>query len=245
MQWLVVIFICLVALAYLIQGIGWLFSNYWPQIVFGALGLMAAWFFVLALVSSFSGKKAAEVKQAAVVKKVAAVKKEVAEVEVVAAKAATALQQLAKDRQVIERQARELESLGREVRGAVNFELLIARHNKSRLLADSWYDHKRQAVDSRKELSNGVKRLRHRLNELRGERSAALASNKASVDHLSTVVRSLNQEIDRSGAALDKYNQQTGALSLHIGTTCGPRGERWYADLQDRKRRRELDRQRR
>lgn len=177
------------------------------------------------------------------------VRKEVRKVEVVAARAAAAVERLVDDRRLIERKAEELELLSLEARGGeVGFQPLVQRHNESRLLADSWYDHKKQATDSRTELARGVAMLQWRIGQLRGEgrRSAAVVTTtQASADQLGGVVSKLQKEITLSGAALDRYNQQTGDLSRHIGTSCGPRGEQWYAALQERQRTRELNRQRR
>jgi len=177
-----------------------------------------------------------------------AVRKEVRKVEVVAARATAAVGRLIDDRLVIERKAAELERLSRENRGDVGFQLLVQRHNESRLLADSWYEHKKQAIDSRTELARGVAMLQWRIGQLRGEgrrSSTVVTTTQASADQLGGVVSKLQKEITLSAAALDRYNQQTGELSRHIGASCGPRGEQWYAALQEHKRTHELNRQRR
>lgn len=176
------------------------------------------------------------------------VRKEVRKVEVVAARATAAVGRLVDDRPVIERTAAELERLSREARGDVGFQLLVQRHNESRLLADSWYEHKKQAIDSRTELARGVAMLQWRIGQLRGEgrrSSTVVTTTQASADQLGGVVSKLQKEITLSGAALDRYKQQTAELSRHIGTSCGPRGEQWYSALQEHNRTYDLSRQRR
>lgn len=172
------------------------------------------------------------------------VRKEVRKVEVIAARATAAVDRLIDDRRVIDRKAEELEQL----HGDDGFQVLVQWHNESRLLADGWYEHKKQAIDSRTELARGVAMVQWRIGQLRGDgrRSATVVTTtQASADQLGGVVSKLQKEIRLSGTALDRFNRLTGELSRHIGGSCGQRGEQWYAALQERQRTRELDRQRR
>jgi hypothetical protein len=181
-------------------------------------------------------------------KETEAVRREIRKVEVVATRAIAAVERLIDDRRLIERKAVELERLSRELRGDAGFQVLVQRHNESRSLADSWYDHRKQAINSRTVLARGVAMLQWRIGRLRAEGrrlSMLVTTTQASADQLGSVVSELQREITLSGAALDRYNLQMGELSRHIGVSCGPRGEQWYAALQERKRPRELNRQRR
>lgn len=227
--WLALIFIVLVLLAYLFQGIGWLFTHELTWVLVG-LSLVAAvivFFVVAILVQLFTGEQAP------------AARRDIKKLQSAGTTANQAIATLRKDRAVLERKARELEELRNSVRGSINFHILAQRHHESRLLADRWYAHKRQAVRSKKDLAAGIARFNGHARQVTRQsdsrRSREIETTRSTINQLSRITNVLQDEIDRSGAALDKYNQQTGSLRDHIRDTCGTRGTKWYNDMQARK----------
>jgi chromosome segregation ATPase len=220
----------LVLLSSLIEGLVRLLAHEWPYLVPVVTVL-------LAIDVVFRRRRRATAEQA----EIATITKQVAEVERLRKRSDRAVQVLAADRVVLERKARELDQLRRTTRGEVNFRLLTQRHHASRLLADEWHGHKHQAIGSKRELAAGVRKLEHHLsNAARGTarlRRHAEAT-RTTVRTLSAGVNQVQQEIARSNNELTRFNQATGKLRDHIHTSCGPRGSRWYENLQERTRQR-------
>jgi hypothetical protein len=230
--WLAVIFIVLVLLGYLFQSIGWLFTHelVWVIVFLSIVGAVILFLVVAAIAAFFSpGKQSSTVQD------------DVRKARSAGVKADQAIATLRSDRAILERKARELEELRHSTRGSVNFQLLAQRHNESRLLADSWYSHKRQAVLSKKDLSAGIARFNSHASQL--TRQSSLQAARSTISQLSTLARTLQSEIDRSGEALDRYNQQTADLRDHIHNTCGLQGAKWYNALEARKAARNGDKE--
>lgn len=234
--WLAVIFVGLVLLAYLFEGIGWLFTHELPLVITFLVALVALGIVIIA--SLFRSQPVAGREVASVKSKVAAVKSSEARANRVAVA-------LVRDRAALEHKARELEDVRRRLRGDINFQILAKHHHESRLLADSWHTHKNQAIASRKELTSGIRSFESYARRLaqsgQARVSTELRTAKSTVRELSTVAATLQGEIDRGSAALDQYNKQTGFLRDHIRDSCGARGRKWYDDLQRRKRDRGID----
>lgn len=220
----------LVLLSSLVEGVVRLLVHEWPYLVPVVTVL-------LAIDVVFRRRRRAAAEQA----EMATITQQVAEVERLRKRSDRAVQVLAADRVVLERKARELDQLRRTTRGEVNFHLLTQRHHTSRLLADEWHGHKHQAIGSKRELAAGVRKLEHHLSKAasgtpRLRRHAE--ATRTTVRTLSAGVNQVQQEIARSNNELTRFNQATAKLRDHIHTTCGPRGNRWYENLQERTRQR-------
>jgi chromosome segregation ATPase len=239
--WLAVIFIGLVLLAYLFEGIGWLFTHELPAVILVAL--------ILVIIFAIYIRDSPTVNN----RRISATLRDVEALKPVGARASKEMALLAEDRQTLERKARQLEELRRTLQGDVNFQVLTQQHHESRLIADSWHAHKAQATRSRRELSSGIDSFNSHTKKLARTGSASgkglprprftgeIATAQATINHLAGIVANLLGEIERSRAALTLYNAQTGRLRDHIRDNCGPRGRRWYDDMQQRKRDRDID----
>jgi hypothetical protein len=214
--WIALIIVGLSILGYAFLGIGWLFTHQLPYVIL-ALVLITS-----ALIAYFVRKSS--VRNAKVTHRIAVA-------EDYAKRGSRAVRTLIEDRPVAQRQASELAQLRRDVRGDIGFQLLAQRHHESRLLADSWYTHKAEAIGSRKEITNELSSFRTFARSL-----GRAAKTEEVIVHLSSTTNILNDEIERSAAVLDQHNIQTGLLRDHIRDNCGERGRRWYNDLEERKR---------
>jgi predicted outer membrane lipoprotein len=166
---------------------------------------------------------------------------------VLAAKARRAEAELKEARRALEREAASLERLRLEKRSEIHFELLRQRHHESRIIADRWYEHTRNARKIRRSASAGLTKLREKKRTLarrrdslsRGHRSSVVSELQATqhiIDQLYGSLSSLDQEIERGRRGLTEYNRQTGALRDHIRDNCGVKGRLWYERLEARKR---------
>ncbi|MGW2270738.1 hypothetical protein [Streptomyces yangpuensis] len=227
-QWLAIAIIVLAAIGYAIEGLGWLVENEPVYLVLGVLAVGAIAYFWYR-----SGRPATlRVDTGAMV-----------------TRARRSEQLLVESRRVLEREADALRNLRFEVRDEVNFEVYRQAHRESRLIADRWYEHKRSALETRKEISAGLNRLRankRRLDRMSGGTSPATRRRKFSqeahsaqsvIDSLNQALSSLSAEVSRGAQSLDAHNRQTGRLRDHIRDHCGPRGRRWFEQLQARKKR--------
>ncbi|GAA2648726.1 MULTISPECIES: hypothetical protein [Streptomyces] len=224
-QWLVIAVIVLTAIAYAIKGLGWLVENEPVYLVLGVLAVGAIAYFWYR-----SGRPAtSRVDTGAMV-----------------TRARRSEQLLVESRRVLEREADALQNLRFEVRDEVNFEVYRQAHRESRLIADRWYEHKRSAVETRKEISAGLNRLRankRRLDRMsggttrRGRFNQEAQAAQSVIDSLDQALSSLSAEVSRGARSLDAHNRQTGRLRDHIRDHCGPRGRRWFEQLQARKKR--------
>jgi hypothetical protein len=146
---------------------------------------------------------------------------------------------LAESRRALERESAALEQARLTTRGELNFQLLAQRHHESRLTADSWYRHKQTAVEAKTRISSELGKLHASKRQLNGKRSkgrARLAAEaQAAIVQLNSGPSSLSEEIRRGSTAVTEYNQQTGRLRDHIRDNCGPRGQRWFDELEARK----------
>jgi hypothetical protein len=147
---------------------------------------------------------------------------------------------LVAERPAVTRKTQELERLREQHVGEVNFHVLATQHFESLKLADSWYDHKKQASTTHTKLLSGVRKLESHVKRMEQTRlrTREIETAKRSTSSLSTIARELSSEIDRSASELNRYNQQTGQLRDHIHVHCGDRGRRWYIELEERKRQR-------
>lgn len=225
-------------IAFVVQGTIWLFVHEWPYI------LAAAVIGVSVLVSRFNAKHKARAEQ------IASVTRESKKIQTVETQAAKATSQLIEQRRKLENNTVKLEELRQTVRGDINFQLLAQKHHESRLYADTWYTQKRQVIATHKEFSTQVNAFKSHIGSLTRARNRvkkgadrsplgqAIGSAQTTLSHLSAAIATLKGEIDRSGTALDTYNDQTRELKLHIRDTCGPRGRRWYNELEERTRQR-------
>jgi hypothetical protein len=237
--WLAVIFVGLVLLAYLFMGIGWLFTHELPLMIsiLVALGVIV----ILIIVSIAYAAQDDSVGKRSVPPN----RPNLARAKSIEARANRAVETLVRDRTALEREARKLEGVRSRLRGDVNFQILVQQHHESRLLADSWHTHKNQAITSRKELASGIRSFETYTRQLaqsgHGGASREIGTAKSTIRELPGVACTLQGEIDRGSIALDEHNKQTGFLRDHILDACGPRGRKWYDDLQRRKRDRDID----
>jgi hypothetical protein len=231
--WIVLIFLVLVILGYLFVGIEWLFENELVWVIVGLSIIGAAILFFVIAAGSAIFLPDGEASTAS---------RDIEAMRSAETKANQAITTLKKDRAVLERKSRELEELRLSVRGSINFQMLAQRHHESRLMADGWHRHKREAILSKKDLSTGIRRLDGHIRQSNSRLSRESEAAHSTVSRLSGLARTLQSEIDRSGGALDEYNQQTADLRDHIWHSCGDRGVKWYNDLQARKNtRRSID----
>jgi chromosome segregation ATPase len=239
--WIAVIIVGLALLAYLFEGIGWIFTHEMPFVI------LAAVIVVMSLVIAATGRRTTERRQiSTALRKVEAMKP-------VGIRAEKAVAVLVEDRQLLERKSHQLEELRHTLAGDINFQVLAQQHNESRLLADSWYAHKDQAIRSQRQLSSGIGSFNSHAKKLtqassisgdsppRSRFARDIATAQATINHLASIVANLRGEIGRSRTALVLYNGQTGDLRDHIRDNCGPRGRRWYDELQRRKSDRNID----
>jgi hypothetical protein len=130
-------------------------------------------------------------------------------------------------RRSLERKSVELKRIQTSYHEDISFTVLINHHNESRVLADRWYEHKRQAQKTHSEMSGGLQKLR----TTHGKSATIIQGLRQSLSLLSA-------EIARGGQAVTEFNSQTGELRDHINAHCGRQGREWYQRLEERKRRR-------
>ncbi|MFI5888100.1 hypothetical protein [Streptomyces sp. NPDC051554] len=226
-QWLVIVVLVLLAISYAIQGLVWLFEN---ELVYFILGIIAVC--TLAVAYYRQGRSV----------------KTPVDTKAIVAQAHQAEQRLVESRRALEREAEALKSLRLEVRDEVNFEVYRQAHRESRIIADRWYKHKRSAIETRNGISTSLSKMREKKRSLdqRSSSSSHILRRRSSqealgtqsvIDSLYGALSSLNGEVDRGTHSLTSYNQQTGRLRDHIRDNCGPKGARWFAQLEERKNR--------
>jgi hypothetical protein len=128
-------------------------------------------------------------------------------------------------RRSLERKSTELRRIQSSHRADISFKVLVNHHNESRLLADRWYEHKRQAHRTQDEISGGL----HKLSTTHGKTTTIVHALRQSLSLLS-------EEIARGGRAVTEFNGQTAGLRDHINAHCGQQGREWYQRLEERKR---------
>ncbi|WP_405861052.1 hypothetical protein OG407_24030 [Streptomyces sp. NBC_01515] len=226
-QWVAIVVIVLVAIGYAIQGLAWLFDNERVYLILGvgALCVLAVAYYRL----SRPVKAPVDTK-------------------VIVAQARQAERLLVESRRALEREAESLKNLRLEVRDEVNFEVYRQAHRESRIIADRWHKHKRSAIETRSGISVGLSKMREKKRNLDRRSSSSsqmqrrrvlqeVQATQSVIDNLQGAMSSLNSEVDRGAKSLTSYNQQTGRLRDHIRDNCGPKGKRWFAQLEERKNR--------
>lgn len=231
---LLAVFAILVAIGFIGYGLAWVVVNLWPYLIVAGVLALAG----LVLYFRHRSAKRAPREQAVAVR---AAHQEVRELAV------TATRTLEQSRQAIEREVRELGDMRAAARRDLGFKVFADRHFASLRIGDSWYQHKRSAMTTRKRVSKGLDELREskrRLARLRdGSRGAARASaveelrtTQSVIDSVYQALSALSDEISRGEAAVTRHNQETARLRDYIRDNFGAGGRAWYANLQARKR---------
>ena len=137
----------------------------------------------------------------------------------------------------IESLLRDLEAKLAHARLEMGFHGLCELHWESRGCADRAHQHYRSAdgvLNWMSRTQSGVPvALRRKLVPVRGGRPDRLAYASATTT-LTATQNTLKAEVRRGRAMLDAFNQRTGTLKHRIRDECGPRGKRWFDDLQER-----------
>lgn len=141
----------------------------------------------------------------------------------------------------LEQSSQALNRLRVSATANIGFQVLVQRHHESRLLADSWYQHKRNAEQSEKSLQRSISALSRNKDLLSKSAStssvvrAEITATTTAIDGLRQNLTLLTAEVRRGRAALDQHNIATGKLRDYIRDNCGARGQKWYADMQARR----------
>lgn len=237
-QWLAIIFVLLVALAYAFIGVGWLIHHELPYVILFFVAIV-----VIFLIYLYIGGSADERKKASG----SSLTPDAARRIVVQARQAE--RRLSEVRDALERETEKLNQLHLNAYDEARFEFLVQRHHESRLVADSWYTHKRSAVETRTIISGGLSEFREKKRQFARMRDASslarrqsivheLNATQALIDELYAALSSLNETIRLGSNRLDVYNDRTRKLKLHIAHHCGERGRLWHERLEARTHRR-------
>lgn len=249
--WLAIIVVALFLLGLAFQGIGrlWIYASpglaeFWANgkpYVFLFLGVVGVGAFVIFYMDRQYAPPVSATDIAKDIKAVDATR--------VVAQARQVETDLRETRKVLEREIDSLERLQFTLQDEIHFKLFTQRHNESRLIADRWHEHKREAIEARESISTALNELRgkeRRFTKLRDGASAKQRSDisieiqttKVAINRLCEINGSLGQEISKGRRFLDVYNKRTRDLKLHIRDHCGPKGRLWYERLEERTRRR-------
>jgi len=239
---LIVLFVVLVVLAYAFIGIGWLIHHELPYVILFFVVIVVAF-----LIYLYMGGSADERKKASGSSLTPAAARRVA------AQAHQAEQRLSEARRALEREALALEQLQFKVRDDLNFDIYRQRHHQSFTIADRWYEHKREALKTKRTVSDCLQQVREKKHHLDQKRehstrhtqrasiAGALQDTKEMIATLTTTLSSLNEEFQRGSLQVTAYNIQTARLREHICNNCGSKGRRWCEELRARKAKKAQD----
>ncbi|WP_018683962.1 hypothetical protein [Actinokineospora enzanensis] len=143
------------------------------------------------------------------------------------------LQRVRADNQRVARMAAQVEQRLQTVR-VMDFIALRDLHHESVGCADGAYRHYRSAGLSLDSMSGMLVRVRANLALRRPTRGGNRGTLSAAAANLAQTKQSLGVEVKRGRAMVHTLNANTAQLKHSIRDNCGKRGQRWYAELEQR-----------